>query len=577
MLDKFPDSGYGEVVDSLVAALTARRDGLLDEAREAVAHALSLGPLDFAAVDETYRKFSGLAAELESLGELQRHRDALLREGRTGLVELCGSSDCEHIDASLPKFDCYGHALAEFRSAVQQHRRTLQDSTLSQTLSRQTAAIENLHETLRTDSFHSGMRTGSKFGDASLLLDGMPDAMMAEAALTNAGDASSAMNAFATAEAAQATGAPNSGQLYAAAARDLMAAVATNQDNAQLVQALQARASAAAERAAAAEHDGQQARVLEAMKATLLELCHAGSESIEAMDGALSEGATFGHAVRSELESLKTHRAKVIDGVVSGLLSLRTSSDVAAVSSAIDQHDHYSQVHEIRTAQSQLAQHREHLIAAARAELVSLSSSSDVAAMDECLAKYEALAEKLPQEISAVMARRAAQCESATNAVATLIASTDFAQISQVLSRFPERPVDVGPDEWSSLQRRQEQLLREGQQQLQALTQSEDLEAVLGGLEDYRSWGAGLTEELEALEQHRNGLESAGAELAAAIDELLRSSDLGTVSRFLEGFQGECPAVARREHWAALVEHHEMLLAPVLQRLHELQVSDDVE
>ena len=578
VLEKFPDSGYGEVVDSLVAALTARREGLLDEAREAVAHALSLGPLDFATVDETYRKFSGLAAELESLGELQRHRDALLREGRTGLVELCGSSDCEHIDASLPKFDCYGHALAEFRSAVQQHRRTLQDSTLSQTLSRQTAAIENLQDTLRTDSFHSGMRTGSKFGDASvsLLLDGMPDTMMAEGALTNAGDASSAMNAFATAEAAQATGAPNSGQLYAAAARDLMAAVATNQDNSQLVQALQARASAAAERAAAAERDGQQARVLEAMKAKLLELCHAGSESIEAMDGALSEGATFGQAVRSELESLKTHRAKVIDGVVSGLLSLRTSSDVAAVSSAIAQHDH-SQVHEIRTAQSQLAQHREHLIAAARAELVSLSSSSDVAAMDECLAKYEALAEKLPQEISAVMARRAAQCESATNAVATLIASTDFAQISQVLSRFPERPVDVGPDEWSSLQRRQEQLLREGQQQLRSLTQSEDLEAVLRGLEEYRSWGAGLAEELEALEQHRNGLESAGAELAAAIDELLRSSDLGTVSRFLEGFQGECPAVARREHWAALIEHHEMLLAPVLQRLHELQVSDDVE
>ena len=500
---KFPGSGYGEAVDSLIEALSARKEGLLAEAQEKIEHALTLDATEFATIDQVFTDYSDLVAGMDGLDKLSEHHGTLLKEGRDGLLELCGTSDVEQIDATLPQYEGYGFALDDYRSAVYKHRQAL--GTVNQTMARQTAELDALSETMRTEPL---FRTGSAGGDMSMSMIGAP----------------------------------------------------------------------LAER----RHDPA---TLQMMKTKLLEMCRV-STSVAAMDEALSEAqAGFGDAVRAEVASLSIHRTEIVEDILTELHSLRSSHDVARVSSCVDRHESAARrVSELSQYWTELSAHRASLVDAARNDLQNLASSADISLIDTALTKYESCTEVLAEEMAAVMQRRTANCDIATAAVANLAASDDFVNISQKLAQFPrERPLDVSPEQWQDLQARRDKLRSDAVAELQSLQGAKDLSAmerVLSRFEGWRQSDTDIQREHTSLRQAMVEAEVAiAADIVAKIDDLLRSDDLQRISRCADEFQDECPTDVRPEQWSALLRRRDGLqlqMAETLEVFQSLVLTEDL-
>ena len=257
---------------------------------------------------------------------------------------------------------------------------------------------------------------------------------------------------------------------------------------------------------------------------------------------------------------LQKRRKAAVETAVQEMVELGSSDDFGLVSAAVARYEGLCHVPSVSTGLRSLweglAQQQGEMVDMARYELAGLAHSEEVALLDACIAKYELYGEVLEPEISICRAQREKQCVEANEVVRSLIGSTDYSAISEVLGNFAECPADVEMAQWRELQRHRDELVRSAQSMLLGLCESADVASMDRALSEYAACGESVALEMTMLRQRRAECASASE---AAVRNLICCDNIDTIERVLGQFP-QRPVDIRQDLWEQLQWRYEELM-----------------
>eukprot|EP01050_Picozoa_sp_SAG11_P001097 SAG11_NODE_45_length_20574_cov_8.004054_2_plen_1080_part_00 len=284
----------------------------------------------------------------------------------------------------------------------------------------------------------------------------------------------------------------------------------------------------------------------------------AGSDNFTDISEALLTYEKFSHDLKKnwsmQMLTLQQRRDELVDDVTASLRKLKLESDPARVAEGLEMFKEYDEV--VVMEKDALRDRLRILLEGAILDIRNAmkDENHDLELMQQILEKYQDYPDRVRELLTGLQNKKESIVLAADRYIRKFLASTDIEEINKVIAEhLPNEP--FLKDALGALTNHRLDLEDDMRDKIKVAITSDDPQAVQELLFEAQSFGKGVQEEVQRLEECLAGLYDRAVD---EIQDLLASKDFAAVSAASKRYASSPPPVAER--WRLLQDHIQTLI-----------------